>query len=545
MAQTIYGIDIGTYSIKIAEIERSLRSFDLVSFYEHPVVYNEVFSTEEAMASTLEKMVEDYGLAEGPVYVSLPGSYSSTRLIELPFGSAKKIDQTIEFEIESHVPFPVQDLALDYHIVESSKSASTCLVTYAKRSDVVKFLNIFSGAYLEPRFVGCEPVELGNVMKLGIIQPEGAYALLDIGHTKTNLAIFVGSKLMFARTIAIGGLHLTQAIAEQLQVPIAEAEKFKIEIGQVSGEAQDEITQKVSMALQSELGKLMVEIKQTFMNFQERHGDVVQAVYLSGGSSRLVGIDHYFSYELRKNVSFLDCLDFSFNKLADSDWCRPVIPMALALAFRGTHMASLPDLQYRRGDLSYRGDLAQLGGLGKQVAVLVGAIAFFVMASFGVNYVVLNSKLDKLSESVAKAAGEVLETTPERMLKNPDSVLSILNGQILEAQEESKAMKEKFELSYLHAMLEISRNLPPRDKLKLDIDEMNLAGDRLRLEGRTVSFEAVDTIKQGIAKSKLFQNVNTGNVKKADNNLVQFNLTLQIVPSGEADLQVLSESEHR
>ncbi len=543
MPQRILGIDIGSYSIKVAEIERSLKTFELVSFYEYPIAYNEALSPEEATAATLEKMVENYALSSGLAYTCLPGSHTATRLIHLPFGNTKKIDQTIEFEIEGYVPFSLEDILIDYHIVESSKTESLCLIGYGKKANMVKHLNLLSTADLEPHFVGCEPVELGNVMKLGIIQPEGPYAVLDLGHTKSNIAIFIGPNLYFARTLSIGGLHLTQAIAKKLQVPLEEAEKLKLEIGQVASEAQDEMTQKVSQALEEALRVLLIEIKQTFMNFQETQGQVVQALYLCGGTSRLAGVDHLFSYELRKNVSQLDCLDATFNRLSDSNWCRPIIPIALALAFRGAHSTKLPDVQFRRGEFAYKGDIRQLGGMGKQVAILAVIIATFVLTSFGINYFALNSKVGKLRKSVAKIAGEVLPETPTRMLENPDSVLSILNGKVLEAQERKQMLVEKFQLSYLNVLLEIARHLPPRDKLKLDVDELNISGDRIRIEGRTYgSFEAVDIIKQAVAKSPLFKNVNTGNVKKGKGETVKFDLTLQINLEGqEADSKVAAE----
>jgi len=532
MAQKIYGVDIGTYSIKIAELEASFKTFELVSFYEHPIVYNEVLSAEESIAATLAKMVEDYGLDTGLVYTALPGNYTATRMLALPFGSAKKVDQTIEFEVEDVVPEPLEDIVLDYAIVSSTKAESHCMTSYVKKADLVKFLNIFSDLDIEPRSIGCEPVELGSVMKLGLIQPEGAYAILDLGHTKSNLCIFIGPKLYFARTLSWGGLHLSRAIAAKLQVPLEEAEKFKVEIGQVAGEAQDETTKKVSQAIQGVLDKLLIEVRQTFMQIQETEGEVVQAVYLCGGTSRLTGIDSYFSHVLRKNVSHLDCLDFPFNQLADSGWCRSIIPVALGIAYRGAATTKLPDIQFRRGEFAYRGDLDELAGLAKQVAVLAGAIMFFVTISFGVNYFALKSKAKQIRKSVSTVAEQVLPTTPKRMLQNPSSVLSILNSKILEAKESEKQLAGKVRVSQLKAMLEVSNFLPARDEVKLDVDEFNMAGDRIRIEGRTNSFDAVDRIKQAIAKSPMFEEVSTGNVKKGAGDVVTFNLNMKVRQSG-------------
>src|SRR3989338_9844879 len=108
------------------------------------------------------------------------------------------MDQTIEFEMENYLPLPLEELLLDYQILATNPPASTVLASYAKKSEFVKFMNSMSGADLDPRFVGCEPVEIANIMKLGILQPEGVFAVIDLGHEKTNVVIFSG-KFQYAR----------------------------------------------------------------------------------------------------------------------------------------------------------------------------------------------------------------------------------------------------------------------------------------------------------------------------------------------------------
>jgi type IV pilus assembly protein PilM len=535
MKKKVFGIDIGTYSIKISEIEESLNEFDLVSFYEHPVVYNDVLSHAEAQSATLQKMVEDYHIEGGIAYTSFPGELTATRLLDLPFGAARKIDQTLEFEMEDYSPLPLEDIQIDYHILQSSKTESKCLISYAKKADIVKFLNIFSGADIEPRFIGCESVELSNVMKLGMIQPEGAYAILDLGHSKSNIALMVGDNLHYSRSLSLGGFHITQAIAAKLRVPLDEAEKFKQEIGQVAGEAQDDMTRKVNEAISDVLGQMMIEIKQTFASLHENEGHIVQAIYLCGGTARLSGIDHFFSLALRKNVSFLECLDFPFNKLSDSTWCRLTIPQSLALAFRATGMARLPDINFRRGEFLYEGDFDQLGAVAKQLGVMVALIVTVVGISFGVNYFTLGRQVEDLKKSVTAVASRALPAASSKMLESPDSVLSMINGKILEVSEYKSELEESVNLSTLEILREISNVLPKRDALKLDVDELQIAGDRIRFEGRADNFESVDTIKLAISKSALFSNVSTGNVKKGAGNFVKFTMSMQVASEKEED----------
>ncbi len=55
MLQRILGIDIGSYSIKVAEIERSFRSFELVGFYEQPILHSPHSQAQEKTDPALKE----------------------------------------------------------------------------------------------------------------------------------------------------------------------------------------------------------------------------------------------------------------------------------------------------------------------------------------------------------------------------------------------------------------------------------------------------------------------------------------------------------
>ncbi|OGP13521.1 MAG: hypothetical protein A3I75_03195 [Deltaproteobacteria bacterium RIFCSPLOWO2_02_FULL_50_16] len=534
MPQTILGIDIGSYSVKIAEIERTFKGFELVGFYEHPLIQDEALAHEQIVMRTLQVVVDEYSLRPDIVYSALPGFDTAIREIELPFTNAKKIDSTIEFEIESYVPLSLEEIAVDYHIVSSTKTHSRILIAYAKKSALVKFLSIFTDSTIEPRFVGCEPIEIGNLIQLGLPTPEEAYAIVDIGHQKTNVSIFVGKNLQYARTIPIGGAHLTEAIEDVLKVPRSEAEKLKIEIGQVGGQvdSMDDMTRSIATALQKVLDDLCIEIKQTMLSFQEKNSEVPQALFLCGGTSRLNGIDVYLSAQLRKNISYLDALDFAFNRLAESDWCRPIIPNALALAYRGVSSKYLPDIQFRRGDFAYQGDVDELTQIGKEVGIVGVVTIGVVIATLGLNYFMLSGKVDKIGKRVASVASEVLPGTSKNTLSSPSSVISMLSGRILTLKEKKGQIEEQTNILVLDVIKTISEIVPPKDQISMDVEEVNIAGTRLNVKGRTKSFEEVDRIKTAMMNSKLFKDVSSGNIRKGVQDEVKFDLSMEIQVSG-------------
>lgn len=530
MSQLILGIDIGSYSIKVAEIERTVKEFHLVGFFEQPIVNAESLGREGAAAQALARLFEEYNLSTQMVYTALPGQITSHRAIDLPFADFKKVDQTIEFEMENYVPLPLEDLLIDYEFLATSKTGSTVLVSYAKTSDFVKFLNMMTGAEIDPRFVGSEPVELANIMKLGVLQPEGAYAVVDIGHEKTNVLIFVGPKLQFARTIMVGGRDLTKAIADSLNIPVAEAERMKIEMGQMGSEAEgaDQTTRNVAQAMQGPLDEILLHLRQTFMAFQEQKQEVVQALVLCGGTSRLPGIDQYLSSKLRKNVSFLDCLDFPFNQLSDSNWCRPIAASALAMAYRGVSGSGIRDIQFRRGEFAYKGEVKEYVSFLKQAGVMLGVVLVCALGSFIASYTALKGRVKNASSQVSTMAAQALPDLPKKLLNSPKDILSTLTGKISEAQEKKKKIDEETALSVLDALRELSAVLPPRETLQLDVDDFTVASHRIRLQARTTSFEAIDQIKEALSKSKMFKNVATENVKKGPKEEIRFSLSIEL-----------------
>src|SRR3989344_1079121 len=218
MPQNVIGIDIGSYSIKIAELERTFQKYEFVNFFERKVQFNELLKPEESITVTLQGMLDDFGLKWDQVICGYPGHKVSSRLVTLPFGNLKKIDQTIEFELENYVPFDLETLVIDYHVLSATKEQSEILVFYTLKDEFSKYLNLLQNCKVDPKIITAEGVELLNLVVSGMVPPESPYAILDLGHTKTNLTLRRGKKLQSVRSISIGGQQFTEAIQKNLKM---------------------------------------------------------------------------------------------------------------------------------------------------------------------------------------------------------------------------------------------------------------------------------------------------------------------------------------
>jgi len=68
----------------------------------------------------------------------------------------------------------------------------------------------------------------------------------------------------------------------------------------------------------------------------------------------------------------------------------------------------------------------------------------------------------------------------------------------------------------------------PRE-VPLDIDELSLDGETLRVRGSTQSYENVEALKRGLAARPEFRNVETKDVRASvDGQRVDFRLSLEV-----------------
>lgn len=531
MPYRIIGFDIGSYSVKAAVIERGFKSFAFTEFYERRVIRNELISIEESEAIAIQGLIDDLNLSWDIACVDFPAQKVTTRLLTFPFGSAKKIDQTVQFEIENYIPFSMEDVVVDYLVVWHTKDASRVMVAYVQKKDLAKLLTVLDGVELDPKLVCVDGIELIGIVNLGTVPPEGAYAIIDLGHEKSTISICHGRQLSFVRAVSVAGKAITQAIADRMGVPYDEAEKMKIEMGgfaMSSGESEiDEITQGVSDAIRSVMDEFLLHLKQTFFTYRETENIPIEGVYLCGGTSRLPGIDRYLSDALKLNVAYLNCSEFHFTKLEHADAHRHVIPQALALALRGAAGGG-PDINLRQGEFAFKGDVEELGGSVRKVGVILGLIVFLAILSFATKYYSIKRQIDGLHDDIATVVKQALPGTPARAVANPKSALSFIKSKDNEVSDKMSQIHGVMGTSPLSVLKEISELLPPKEEFRTEVSEINIAPDRVTLSGIVDDFKAVDTFKQSMEKSKLFTNITTGDVGKGVKGEVKFKLSMDM-----------------
>lgn len=531
MLHRIIGIDIGSYSVKVAIIERGLRTFQFTEFYERKIQYNNLLSSEEAQAIAIQGLIDDHNLHWDISCTNFTAQKVTSRLLTFPFGSQKKIDQTVKFEIESYIPFNPDDVVVDYVVIWNTKDASRVMVVYVQKKDLVKELSGLATVNVDPRYICVDGIELINLINLGMVPPEGSYAIIDAGHQKCTISICRGKQLGFIRAISLAGKAITEAIAKRLGVPIEEAERLKIEMGRLSSEGEefmmDDITKEVTGAIKGIMDEFLLHLRQTFFAYKDSEGSPVEGVYLCGGTSRIPGFDRYLSDSLKLNVTYLNCSDFHFTHLDRADAHRHVIPQALSLALRGA-TGSGSEINLRKDEFVFKGDVEQIGGSLRHVGIIIGLIIFLALINFTTRYYSVKRQIDKMRQDVVTLVRQALPGTPARAIATPKTAMSLIKSKEGEVTDKMNQLKAMSGTSPLDILKEISTSLPPRNEFKLDITELNVANDRVTMAGIVGDFKAVDTLKQLFDKSQMFTNATTGDVGKGLKGEVKFKMSMDL-----------------
>ena len=93
-----------------------------------------------------------HGIGWDEVVSALPGDAVTHRILELPFSDRKRLDQTVPFELESHLPFELEETVIDFQVLDTgADGASHVLAVSAPKTAVREHLAMLAAAGIDPR----------------------------------------------------------------------------------------------------------------------------------------------------------------------------------------------------------------------------------------------------------------------------------------------------------------------------------------------------------------------------------------------------------
>ncbi len=291
------GLDISSSSVKLVELGQTksgqlvLENCAIVPLERGWITDGNIEKFDE-VAEALRKLVKKSGSKTKNVAMALPPSAVITKKIVLPGGlSDQELEMQVETEANQYIPFPLDEVSLDFCIVGPSASSNgdiEVLIAASRREKVQDIQGLAEAAGLKPVIVDVESYasRLATSRLVGHLPNQGQgsiVALFEVGAMTTSMQVIRNDEVLYDRDQAFGGTQLTQMIVRQYGFSTEEAESKKR-----SGELPDDYE---SLVLQPFIESLVQEIGRALQFFfTSTTHNKIDLVMLAGGSAALPGL---------------------------------------------------------------------------------------------------------------------------------------------------------------------------------------------------------------------------------------------------------------
>lgn len=459
MSRRIIGLDIRNDSVSAILVQSGLKGNWIDSFERIAV------SGEEDFSAAFEKIAEKMNPAGAVCIVALPAERVSFRNIAAPFKDKRKIRQMLPFELEPTLPFPVDELVIDFGMVKLPDPEPHGVLAAAVEYDRLKaIIDILTRLKAEPEIItiGGLPAAL---YLAGFEDVPDNYLFIDMDERRCTIFLMVSGQTAFIRSFPArpGEDGQGAAICGEIQRSLSVCgEHFQSDIspglicvsglGAEIGDAYDDFAKAADQIL----------------DIPARRANIVR------GASALV--------KRASGGAFTE-------------------PGAMDMAFSLTAMETdgLKGLNFRTGPFAPRKQWAEHKNSFIKTGVLAAILAIMALAlvwadsnSMEKKVAVTNSRIEEIFTSTfpGKKIVEPLHQmrTSIDKIKKPDMLPDIAN---------------KFRV--VDIMNEISRLIPK--EIDVELSQLVIEKGNLSISGRTDELDTVNKIEKHLEQSEFLKDV--------------------------------------
>lgn len=509
------GIDIGTYSIKVAEVNYSSKSFQLAGFKEYHLSLDPSVDKDIEILEILRQIYEQNKFIPELTYVAgLPTLKTSIHRLAQPPAPRFKLLESIPFVLADLSPLDPDDAIYDLKILKTHPNGFDALAVAAKKAVIKKRLQIFRDANIDPKILSVEGVALNNVFEnvFGNIEKtplpiafeddffenkdEAAAesfaqgeALLEIGHTSSILLVRSQGGLCEVRELSFGGHDLIDAICKEYRIHYKEAAAVLVNTATLAlskSNIPNDVL-RLSETLKSALEPFATQLKLSLLEIKSKRNVHVVGLGLLGGGSQLKNLGPYLTQQLQIAANTISGLhqfpEFTFQ--GDNVKQLNVI-VALGLALEGVKRPKNPAINLRRKEFAIKNKNLEAFVEKWAYGFKILAVAFVVLMTWTYFRDQWAMQLSELSlQQMQKEGASVTGLKPvqismgrlEKYIRSAEEKAEII--------EKLKGLKNYKQAAYY--LRSLHDQAPSKSRLSIDIDQLQIKDQNLTLKGRAKS----------------------------------------------------------
>lgn len=306
---TIVGVDIGTSSIKVVEIQKEDERAVLRNYGEIALgplagvsVGQATSLPPEKLAQAMRDLLHETGIISKHISFAIPFSSSLLVIVKLPDVGDAKLESMVPLEARRYIPVPLTEVSLNWWALpkrkEGEKKATEVTegappyMSYREVIIAAVHNDVFKKYDALKRDVGLIEtklhfeMEIFSVLRSTIGRDLAPMVVLDIGAGTTKLVVVEGGVVRGSHIISMGGQDITLTLSKSLGISFVQAEEMKRRAG-ILGTEEGRTVSSVAELL---LANMFNEVKRVVENYERQYEQKIQGGVLVGGGALLKGI---------------------------------------------------------------------------------------------------------------------------------------------------------------------------------------------------------------------------------------------------------------
>jgi len=339
----IMGLDIGSNTVKLVEIDRSKKGFSLEYVGLAPLpdgaIVDKSIKKPDLVGQAIGALHKNSKSRTKQVGTSLAGKAVIIKQVTMTSMSDSQLEKQIQMEAEPYIPFDIKDVNLDFFIMgdrPEKEGAMEVVLVAAKKDYMAEYVDLVTSLNLVPVVVDVDPFALEVMYEFCYpnVQEE-IVALVNVGASTINVNILKSGASQYTRDLPLGGDSITREIMRFFDVDFERAENIKrgSQLENVNPRNLRKIFQRSVDYFVSELQKIL-DFFSTNVSY-----DPIQKIFLSGGAAATYGLSSTMGAELNIPVEIIDPFRSLRvdEKVFDMDYLNsvgPAMAVAVGLALR-------------------------------------------------------------------------------------------------------------------------------------------------------------------------------------------------------------------
>lgn len=348
-----FGLDLGDFSIKLVALKKRWNPIKGVYFavkgmrqISLPIGYlaNGEIQQPKLVKEKIQLLLSNHKgmpkIKSSLVVANLPVPQTFIKLIYINSPASEISDEIVRFEANKHMPYDIKDMKVDWQIISNQNEGdryTSVLIGAVPKSVINSYMALLSSAGLVPLALEIEELSLIRSMISNDKQKiNKAYAVLDLGDSRSILMIYDKGSLQYSSVINFSGDLINTILMQKLKVDRTTANKLKLKYGISYCSKYPEYLKIITELTEKLVNNVMTIL--LFYNNHFRNPNPVIEITMSGGSSLLLNLDKFLTEKLDIKIVHGDAWqNLSNSKIAQSKNKGLSMASAVGLALRAVN----------------------------------------------------------------------------------------------------------------------------------------------------------------------------------------------------------------